>query len=383
MADSPVLIAAATRNPLHPGTFSGLSARLFAALADEGFDIVPVTTRILRPHDLLTGAVNIRGFLKGRFHGRDAPRVNPAWMWSRRGYQRFCRRFDAALAGMASAPVVQVGTHVRPADRRFRHFCITDATVVQALQAGEFSVSAAGSRIADEAVAWQREIFESCERIFTLSHWAAQSVVADYGIPADRVVVSGAGANVDEPLPRQVDTVHPYVLFVGADWAQKGGPLLLEAFRRVRSRFPAARLVIVGCRPRIAEPGVEVVGPLRRSVPAEKQRLFELYARASCFCILSRFEAFGIVFLEAGFFGVPVVTLDGGARPEIIVDNTTGFLVPQRNPDDIADRILAILTDPDRAERMGHAARQRVCDHFTWPVVAAKIAPYLRAGRNG
>lgn len=376
------LVAAAVRHPLDPATFSGLSASLFRALAGEDFEILPLVTREIRAFDVFTGALNLSGLVRGRWHGRYAPKVNPRWMWSRRGFERLSRRFAEKLAAIGDdVPILQIGTHVLP-PAGYRHFCLTDTTVVQAVEAGEFSVSGAGPRIAEEAIQWQREIFASCESVFVLSRWAAESVVRDYGIPVERVMVCGAGANVEEALPRQADGANPYVLFVGVDWEQKGGPLLVEAFRRVRRALPRARLVVVGCRPRIDEPGVEVVGPLRRSIPDEKQRLFELYAGASCFCLLSRFDAFPNVLLEAGFFGVPVVSTAEGSRPEVVIDGVTGLLAAERDPEEIARLMLAVLTDPVRAEAMGEAARRRVRENFTWPVVAARIARRLRALRS-
>src|SRR5690606_22687942 len=121
-----------------------------------------------------------------------------------------------------------------------------------------------------------------------LSDWAGRSVVDDYGQPAAKVVTVGAGANLPATLPRRApDRDAPAILFVGLDWVQKGGPLLLEAFRRVRARVPSARLVVIGCRPPelAGEPGVEALGRLDRSDPREEARMLEAYATASCFSI--------------------------------------------------------------------------------------------------
>ncbi len=254
-----------------------------------------------------------------------------------------------------------------------RSFCVTDATVVQAVAAGEFSVSGASTRVVQEAIACQREVFHGCEKVFVLSQWAAASVVQDYGYPEDRVVVLGAGANVDQRLPRRVDEERPYILFVGADWEQKGGPLLLEAFRLVRAALPSARLVIVGCRPTITQEGVEVVGPLSRRVPSEQQQLFELYAGATCFSILPAFDAFPNVLLEAGWFGVPVVSTAEGSRPEAILDSETGLLAQRRDPSEIAALLLRLLTDAPAAQRLGDSAARRVDERFTWPLVAQRL----------
>jgi glycosyltransferase involved in cell wall biosynthesis len=312
--------------------------------------------------------------MSGRFSGRYAPRVNPRWFWSRKTFELLSRRFDERLATLADRDVVlQIGTQIVCRRPGVRSFCVTDATIVQAVRANEFSISAAGGRVVSEAVEWQREIFESCDRVFVLSEWAAASVRDDYGIPADRVVVLGAGANVDRRIPRNPDRERPYVLFVGMDWEQKGGPLLLDAFRIVRERIPTARLIVVGCSPPVDDDGVEVVGRLSRSDPSEEARLFQLYAGAACFSILPTFDAFPNVLLEAGYFGVPIVSTDEGSRSEVVIDGVTGYLAKGRDASQVADLIARVLEDPTAASGLGAAAQRRVDERFVWPVVARRL----------
>jgi glycosyltransferase involved in cell wall biosynthesis len=370
----------APADPLDPATFSGLSRRLFAQLATDGVGVTPLATRDLRWHDALCGAVRPRAVLGRATADRRTPLVDPDWMWSRRGFERLSDRLARRLAALpAGVPVLQVGTQVDAARAGGRRvFCITDCTVVQALEADEFSVSRASARTRREAVACQREVFAGCTRVLVLSEWAGRSVVEDYGIDPARVVAVGAGANLADPLPRRTDTARPAVLFVGRDWEQKGGPLLLDAFRLARRCVPTARLVVVGCTPAIDdEPGVEVVGVLDRRDPAADARLRSLYAEATCFALLSRFDAFPNVLLEAGVAGLPVVSTDTGSRAEAVVDGVTGRLVAGRDPAAVADALVWMLADPDRAAALGRAAAAGVSARFTWPVVGRRVLDAL------
>jgi glycosyltransferase involved in cell wall biosynthesis len=373
------LAAVAAADPFDPRTFSGLSANLFRELERQGIHSEGIASRDVRWHDVLGGAVNWQGLL--RRASRSSARINPDWFWSRRTNERMTRRFRERLERLPGVShVLQIGTHVQAADGRHRAFCLTDCTVVQAFETGgAYQIAQASARVRSEAIAWQREIFDGCERIFVLSDWTGRSVIGDYSQPRDKVITVGAGANLPERLPpRAPDRAAPAVLFVGLDWEQKGGPLLLDAFRRVRARVPAARLVVVGCSPveLRGEPGVEVLGRLARSVPAEEARLLQAYATASCFCIAPRVDAFPNVLLEAGAFGLPAVSTDEGSRAEAVVDGVTGRLV-RRDPEALAEALVELLADPALAARYGEAASRRVRERFTWPVVARAIASHM------
>lgn len=380
----PRVLALAPGDPFDVRTFSGLSARLLGALRAEGVEVEGMATRILRPTDVLT-APNWRGFLRGELRGRRAPRIDPDWYWSRRGFERFNTRVAAALARRpATADVtLQVGTHVA-VRRPGLTYCLTDATVVQALDGDSFSVSRGRGSTAAEAVENQHEVFASCTRVLVLSEWAAASVRDDYGVPAERVVVLGAGSNIavgDEPPTPAGERAHR-VLFVGLDWEQKGGPLVLEAFRAVRERVPDAVLTVVGCTPPADEPGVEVVGRLDPRDPATAPRLLDLYRRARVFTIAPDFDAFPNVLLEAGAHGAVVVSTDRGSRPEVVVDGRTGLLAPHGDAAALADRLVEALTDDPLATTLAGAARERVRTELTWPAVARRFLDVVRADRE-
>lgn len=378
----PTVVAVAPADPLAAGTFSGYSANLFGGMRTRGVQVLPLASRDLRWWDL-PSALNLAGFARGRLRGRYAPRLRPDWYWSRAGFERFSGRLAARLASLPERPaaLLQVGTHVRAAVPGVPAFCVTDCTVTQALAGGEFAISQASAAVAEQAVDCQREVFASCAKVFTLSRWTAASVVADYGIPAERVVTVGAGANLDHsttqpqaPRPeRRVDPTRPSILFVGMDWEQKGGPLLVEAFRLVRQRRPEARLHVVGCSPPIDEPGVEIVGYLPRGDPAARRRLAGLYGSASCLALLSAFDCFPNVLLEAQLAGVPVVTLAGQGRPEAVDPGRTGMLVSSPEPGAVAEAIEAVLADAGGARTMGPAARRWAEDRFTWPLVIDRV----------
>ena len=76
-------------------------------------------------------------------------------------------------------------------------------------------------------------------------------------------------------------------------------------------------------------------------------------------------EPFGLVLLEAMALGKPVIAVDAGGPREIVVNGSTGLLVPPRDATRLAEAIMTLLTDRDGRTAMGTAARHRYLEHFT------------------
>ncbi len=76
-------------------------------------------------------------------------------------------------------------------------------------------------------------------------------------------------------------------------------------------------------------------------------------------------EPFGYVNIEAGAAGVPVIASSVGGIPEIVIQNTTGLLVPARSSEDLAKASIELLTNPAKAQKMGSAARARITGEFS------------------
>ena len=376
------LAAVATTDPFDRRTFSGYSAALFCQLAARGVTVVPVTSRQIRARDLAGGALHWRGILRGRIRGRRAPLIDPDWYWSAPVVERLsARASDRIAADGGITHALQIGTHVCIEDDEITTCCVTDCTVVQAVEAGEFAISHATPAGVQRAIDWQRRVFASCDTILTTSRWAAASVIGDFGQAPDRVVTIGAGAtNYGAPDPHRKPGGPPTVLFVGYDWDLKGGPLLLRAWRRVRRAIPDARLVIVGCKPQIDDAGVEIVGRLDPRVAEDRNRLIAIYASATCLALVSDFDAFPNVVLEAGAMGLPVVAFDEQSRSEVLRDRETGLLVASHDAEAVARALCDLLGNPSVAAAMGRRARAQIEAEFTWDVVGTRVLAALGSG---
>lgn len=169
----------------------------------------------------------------------------------------------------------------------------------------------------------------------------------------------------------------PTLLSVGAVKPRKGYRLSLQAFAQLKPSFPDLRYWIVGkidqskyyqeLHDFIASErlqGVELLG----SVSLE--RLHECYRQASVFLLTPQqvglhFDGFGLVYLEAGAFGLPVVGVRTGGVPSAICDGETGFVVDSDRVEEIVTALRLLLSDRELARRMGLANRDWA-ETLTW-----------------
>jgi glycosyltransferase involved in cell wall biosynthesis len=228
--------------------------------------------------------------------------------------------------------------------------------------------------IAERWYRLERDLYHGAAAIFVASEFVRRSLIEDYGLPGERVVVVGEGINLNAPD----DLDHRYdgktILFVGYEFERKGGPVLLEAFSRIRRDLPDAELLVAGPRhrPDVLPDGVQWLGEVRRG------ELARLYERASLFVMPSLFEPFGLVYLEAMEWKVPCIGTTECAIPEIIVDGQTGRLVPPGNVEVLAETVIGLLRQPALLKEMGERGRAHARARFTWPQVAQHVDAGLR-----
>jgi len=154
----------------------------------------------------------------------------------------------------------------------------------------------------------------------------------------------------------------PVLLNVARMHRDKNQAVLLEAFREVLERYPAATLLLVGRGRRRAEiEGIIRALDLHDSVRILEARtdVGDLYHLADLGVLASNREGFSIVVLEAMAAGLPQVLTDVGGNGEAVGDTRAALLVPPRDSHSLAAALLQLLDDPDRAREMRRAARKR------------------------
>lgn len=279
--------------------------------------------------------------------------------------------------------VIQIGATFavrRDARRALPYVLYCDSNLAYARRGGPFSAAnRLGPRELEGALKRERSIYDSATRIWTMSDALSASFESDFAQPRQKMMAIYAGAN-NPPAALTTKRDGMRILFVGRDHHRKGSALLLQAFRNVREVLPGAELHLVGGTPPDAgQPGVTVHGVLSRATAAGSRKLDELFGSATLFCMPSRYEPFGIAFVEAMAAGLPCVGTAGWAMPEIIADGITGWLVPDGSVSELTRVLIEALSDPAECARRGNAGRQRSLTRFTWERVAARAIGDLSA----
>ena len=181
----------------------------------------------------------------------------------------------------------------------------------------------------------------------------------------------------------------PVVLCVSRLVPRKGQDTLLRAWPAVLSVVPDARLLLVGSGPfgrklrELAE-RLRVTGSVHFAGAVPGQELPAYYDAADVFAMPCRtrrrgldVEGLGIVYLEASATGLPVIGGDSGGAPDAIRDGESGYVVPGRSVASVEDRIIGLLTDPDRARAMGEKGLAWVQQEWRWDLVAGRLEQIL------
>jgi phosphatidylinositol alpha-1,6-mannosyltransferase len=229
-------------------------------------------------------------------------------------------------------------------------------------------------------------------RVVTISDFSRRAVQA-HGVAPDRVAVIHPGAAVgvaETGGPPALADTRPVVLTVGrlVD-AYKGHDMVIRALPLVLARFPDARYVIVGDGSlagylrRIAV-SVGVEDAVQFAGAAADVQLDAWYRRCDVFVLASResavsggAEGFGLVLVEAGLRGKPVVAGRSGGIPDAVLHGETGLLVNPLDVADIAGAIVRLLADRPYAARLGEQGRRRAMDELSWERYADRFERVL------
>jgi glycogen synthase len=180
------------------------------------------------------------------------------------------------------------------------------------------------------------------------------------------------------------------VLYAGRFEGRKGTDVLLQVIPALCARHRRARFILVG-EDRTLPDGTTLGSefrtrhnraPFRDRVifagEVSDEKLEACLARCDIFVAPSRYESFGLVFLEAMMFGKPVIGCRAGGMIEVIDEGVTGLLAEPGDPATLEAAIGTLLQDPAKREAMGRAGRERYLAHYTQDKLTDRTLNFYR-----
>lgn len=198
----------------------------------------------------------------------------------------------------------------------------------------------------------------------------------------------GAAGN---PLLRSIrDDESPLkLLYIGRFEERRNLPFVIDVFSAVLARCPAARLYMIGTGDadyvQMVERHMEetgTAGHIVRQERMEQQYLAQVYRSADIFLLPTHYEIFGMVLLEAMYYGNAVLTTRNGGSDTLIRDGENGFVLDAEDPSVWADRILQLYDAPEERALIGCSAHRTVAEYFTWDALADRFLEAYRGIRG-
>ena len=218
-----------------------------------------------------------------------------------------------------------------------------------------------------------KETLRRAARVLPWTHWVRNSMIKDYGVSPDRMTILPAGVDTKfwTLKPGFNRSERFKILFVGGDFARKGGDILLQAFHSLPANLAELHIVT-----RSDVPDGENIHVYRNMQP-NTIKLLTLYHNADAFILPTGADAFGFVLVEAMACGLPVITTRVGGVSEVVADGETGFLVQSGDVSSLRARLLQLAGNEQLVRQMGAAAHERVKIHFNAQIQTDKIVTIL------
>ena len=257
------------------------------------------------------------------------------------------RRYDGALFHTQT-----IALFAPLAAAKGRYVVSVDATPARLDEMGRWYAHGRHPRALEAAKRrWYGRVLAGAGAVVAWSEWAAQSLVAEYGVPRERIKVIHPGAPAALfDLPRGESSRRPRILFVGGDLERKGGDALLRAFAPLAGR---ADLVLVTEAEVAPGEGVEVHRGIRPGSAAH----LAAFAEADIFCLPTRGDCTPVAIGEAMAAGLPVVATDIGSNAEVVREGT-GIVVPVDDEEALRAALTTLVDDAVLRQQLSTGARE-------------------------
>jgi len=225
-------------------------------------------------------------------------------------------------------------------------------------------------------------------QFITVSAYSKRELIS-LGLDPNRITILSPG--VDRagleifPKTHPADEVH--LVTLGSISPRKGTIYLAEAF--VKMARPNVHLHLIGSttvdadycelvRDMLKREGGEAAHRIHFHGRLEQNEANKLLSEADIFAMPSLQEGFGIALLEAMHYGLPIVTTNITAQPELVEEGVNGLLVPPADAPALATALQTLVDHPERRRTLGENGRQRLAGRYDWETTCLKFEEQMR-----
>ena len=234
-----------------------------------------------------------------------------------------------------------------------------------------FIYQAAGNSILSENEIHRRERrqhdeYRHASAAFFMSRWVKDIMSAFHPDVSNKMIHIGGGTNIDVNNIDLSQKKGNKFLFIGRDFERKAGDLVIEAFKMLKSQYmPNAELHMAGCQPQEPGEGIIYYGDVNY------EKVSELLNKCDVFCMPSRFEAYGLVFVESLIYGLPCIGRRFFEMPHFIEEGKEGALIEGDDPKILAEKMFETISDKKMIANI-QSRQAEYIEKYSWDSVAKR-----------
>ena len=316
------------------------------------------------------------------------------WQYSTRAFREILRIDESHPVDIVEAPVWDAEGLATVLDGRFTTVTSLETPLKVALKTNPNWIDGSreqAERLADIEAA-EGIAVNSADGVRAISQAVLETMREEYRLHLEpnrvRVIPLGIRDVADYAAPREDQMVE--VLFVGRFEQRKGIDVLLEVIPELCNRFPYVRFLLVGGDLESQQGGMgykERFESINRHAAfldrvyflGEVADVSEYYARCDVLVAPSRYESFGLIYLEAMRFAKPVIGCRAGGIPEVVEHGVTGYLAEPGDPYTLSKWLEVLIRDSEVRLTLGCAGRRRFETAFARRLMVERTIDFYRA----
>ncbi|MGA2781565.1 MAG: glycosyltransferase family 4 protein [Smithella sp.] len=245
----------------------------------------------------------------------------------------------------------------------------------------------------DLATAWvEKELVYkgNCKKFIAVSSLTKDIFLQEYNINPDKVAVINPGVDLNDYARQDKDSVRntirrelriniadPVILFVSMNFEIKGLDEILFSLAKLKAQNHKFKLIVAGKGnikkyTKMAQEA-QIISDVIFTGPVNKEKIIKMYLASDLYIMLSKFDTFGNVVLEAMAAGLPVIISNNVGAKDIVQENNNGFIINDTSDTDYISAKIALLLDENIRRPLVEAAYKTATQN-TWDDVTKKYA---------